>query len=544
MYDYVIVGAGSAGCVLANRLSEDPDVRVLLLEAGGPDSEDGLIQIPAAFSALLRTDYDWDHSTAPEPQCDNRRLFLPRGKVLGGSSSTNATIYIRGHRRDYEEWRELGCEGWGWDDLLPYFKRAEDNERGPSALHGVGGPLPVADVRYHNAIQQSFIDAAIAHGLPANDDFNGPDQEGVGWYQTTTCDGLRASTAEAYLRPAESRPNLTIETRVHALNVIFKGTRAVGVAGVRLDERLEFRAEREVIVCAGAYGAPQLLMQSGIGRPDELSQLGIWPIAELPGVGRNLQDHPFAGIVFQTDREDTLFGAFNDANFELLDQGQGALTAPGLHAGGFARTNDGLNVPDVQLYCIPALLRDEALVPAHAPGVTLAACAIKPASTGYVALVSPDPTAKPLIVHNYYADPGDLRTQIAGIRLCMEIARTQPLAGCLGEPYQYPASGSDEDIAAMLRRHTGSNLHPTSSCKMGVDELAVVDLELRVRGVDSLRVVDASVMPSVPRGNTNAPTIAIAEKAADLIRGRTPLGDETVPAGVASAPVETQAQRG
>ena len=532
MYDYVIVGAGSAGCVLASRLSEDPDVRVLLIEAGGPDSDD-LVEIPAAFAALLRTDYDWDHSTAPEPECDNRRLFLPRGKVLGGSSSTNANIYIRGHRRDYEEWRELGCEGWGWDDLLPYFKRAEDNERGASALHGVGGPLSVSDVRDHNAIQQAFIDAATAYGLPANDDFNGPDQEGVGWYQTTTRDGLRASTAAAYLRPAASRPNLTIETRVQALNVIFKGTRAIGVAGVRLDERLAFWAEREVIVCAGAYGSPQLLMQSGIGRPDELVQFGIWPVADLPGVGLNLQDHPFATIVFLTDREDTLFGAFNDDNLELLDQGQGPLTAPGLHAGGFARTGDGLDVPDVQLYCIPALLRDDALRPADAPGVTLAASVTKPASTGYVALASPNPTAKPLIVHNYYAEAEDLRTQVAGTRLCMEIARTQPLAGCVGEAYQYPASDSDEDIVAMLRRYTASHLHATSSCKMGVDELAVVDPELRVRGVDALRVVDASVMPSVPRGNTNAPTIAIAEKAADLIRGRIPLRDESAQAGVA-----------
>ena len=532
MYDYVIVGAGSAGCVLASRLSEDPDVRVLLLEAGGPDSDE-LVHVPAAFAALLRTDHDWDHSTGPERECDNRRLYLPRGKVLGGSSSTNAMIYIRGHRRDYEEWRELGCEGWGWDDLLPYFIQAEDNERGASALRGVGGPLAVSDVRDHNAIQQAFIDAAAANGLPVNDDFNGPEQEGVGWYQTTTRDGRRASAADAYLHPAASRPNLTIETRVHALNVVLNGTRAVGVAGVRLDERLVFRAEREVILCAGAYGSPQLLMQSGIGRADDLEQLGIWPIADLPGVGLNLQEHTFAGLVFLTDREDTMFGAFNEDNLELLEQGRGPLTTPGLHAGGFVRTDDRLDAPNVQLYCIPALVRDESLVPAHAPGVTVAACLIKPASTGYVALVSPDPTAKPLIVHNFYAEPEDLRTQVAATRLCMEIARTEPLAGCLGEPYQYPASDSDEDIVAMLRRHTASNLHATGSCKLGVDELAVVDLELRVRGVEALRVVDASVMPSVPRGNTNAPVIAIAERAADLIRGRTPLGDESAQAGVA-----------
>jgi len=520
MYDYVIVGAGSAGCVLATRLSEDPNISVLLLEAGGADTNQ-LIRIPAAWPALMRTEVDWDLSTGYEPQCNNRRVYLPRGKVLGGSSSTNGGIYIRGHRRDFDEWREAGCDGWGWDDLLPYFIRAEDNERGASDLHGVGGPMKVSDVRYRNANQQAFIDAALGHGLPPNEDFNGPMQEGVGWYQTNTRDGMRESAASAYLHPVINRPNLTVRTRVHALKILFDGTRAVGVAGTRLDEQLGFRAEREVIISAGAYGSPQLLMLSGIGRPDALVPLGIKPVAELPGVGVNLQDHTVCGLAFLAKNDDTLFGAFNEANLELLARGEGPLTGPGNQAGGFARTSPELDIPDVQLFCVPALFVDEGLVPPHTHGVSLAACVTKPVSTGYLALVSPDPTAKPLIMHNYYTEPIDLHTQIAAIRLCMQIAHSEPLTSRLGDPVLHPTTHSESAIAAHIRQHTQTSYHATSSCKMGTDGLAVVDLELRVRGVDALRVVDASIMPSVPRGNTGAATVAIAEKAADLIRGRT-----------------------
>ena len=520
MYDYVIVGAGSAGCVLANRLSEDPDVSVLVLEAGGPDGND-LVHMPLAWPALFRTDQDWDYSTGYEPQCNNRRIYLPRGKVLGGSSSTNAMIYIRGNRRDYDEWRDLGCEGWGWVDLLPYFKRAEDNERGASDLHGVGAPLRVSDSRSCNAVAQAFIDAAIAYGLRANDDFNGPDQDGVGWYQLTQRDGRRGSAAVSYLHPVADRPNLTIETDVHALGVLFEGTRAIGVRGARLDHVLEFKAEREVIVCAGAYNSPQLLMLSGIGRPDELAPLQIEPVVDLPGVGLNLQDHPVSGAVYLSDRTDTLHGAMNEANVALFAQGRGPLTSTANEAGGFVRTRDGIDAPDIQLYVIPVLFLDEGLVPGHAPGVTVGASLLKPSSRGYVALVSPDPTAKPLIVHNYYTEPEDLRAQVAGVRLAMELAGTEPLAGCVSGPYLTASSDSEDDIAAFVRARAQTTYHPVGTCKMGVDELAVVDPELRVRGVEGLRVVDASIMPTVPRGNTNAPTIAVAEKAADLIRGRT-----------------------
>jgi choline dehydrogenase len=520
-YDYVIVGAGSAGCVLANRLSEDPDTTVLLIEAGGADAGD-LIQIPAAFSALFRSAHDWDHSSAPEPYCAGRRVYLPRGKVLGGSSSINAMVYMRGSQLDYDEWRELGCEGWGWDDLLPYFLRAEDNELGASAWHGVGGPLAVSGGRSRNPLVEACVEAAQSCGLLLNDDFNGPEQDGVGWYQVTQRDGRRASAAACYLGPALGRPNLTVEMHVHVLKVVFADKRAVGVAGVRLDQPVSFRAGREVIVCGGAYGSPQLLMLSGIGRADELALLGIEPVTELLGVGLNLSDHPTAGSIYLSGGEDSLFGAMTAQNLVRFADGEGPLTSNVIEAGGFVRTREELDAPDIQLQFLAALFTDEGLVPVQDHGVSLGATLLKPRSRGRVALASPDPTAKPLIVHNYYADPDDLRSQIFGVRLTMEIARTEPLAGRLRGPWLVPDSDSDADIEALIRAHAHTTYHPVGTCKMGVDELAVVDPELRIHGLEGLRVVDASVMPTIPRGNTNAPVIAIAERAADLICGRAP----------------------
>jgi choline dehydrogenase-like flavoprotein len=522
MYDYVIVGAGSAGCVLANRLSEDPDVEVLVIEAGGRDDSE-LIHMPAGAAALMRTDKDWDYSSGYEPHCNNRRTYLPRGRVLGGTSSVNWMVYIRGHRLDYEEWRDLGCTGWGWDVMLPYFKRAEDNEWGASDLHGAGGPLAVSDGRSRNPIAQAFIDAGVAYGLPANDDFNGAEQDGVGWYQLTQRHGLRASAAACYLRPAMQRPNVHVETHLQVLRILFDGPRAVGVEGQRLGQLLRFGAAREVIVSCGAYNSPQLLMLSGIGRPDELAQLQIDPVAELPGVGQNLSDHPLIAVNYLAAREDSLFGAMNPHSLALFESDrQGPLTSNGVESGGFVRTRDDLDAPDLQLHCVPALVLNEGLVPGPAHGFTLAANVAKPSSRGYVRLVSPDPTAKPLIITNLYAEPDDLATQVEGARLCMQLARTGPLAEWLAEPYIVPASESDDDIIAFGRARGLAVWHPVGTCKMGSDDLAVVDPELRVRGIEALRVVDASVMPTVPRGNTNAPTIAVAERAADLIRGRVP----------------------
>ncbi|HEU4978819.1 MAG TPA: GMC family oxidoreductase N-terminal domain-containing protein [Solirubrobacteraceae bacterium] len=518
MYDYVIVGAGSAGCVLANRLSEDPDVRVLLIEAGPPDTAD-FIHIPAAFAGLYRTQNDWDLGTAWEPHLDERRIFLPRGKTLGGSSSINAMIYIRGNARDYEQWRELG---WGWDALLPYFKKAEDNVRGASELHGAGGPLRVSESP-RSALAQAFVDAAAAAGLPATDDFNGHEQDGIGWYQTTTRDGRRASAAVSYLHPVMERPNLTVETHLHVHRVLFDGTRAIGVEGSRLSEVLRFDAEREVIVCAGAYLSPQILTLSGLGRPEELELLQVPLVAESPGMGLGLQDHPAFGGQWATTEPVSMKDALNDENLALwAGEGAGPLASNGVEAGGFLRTREGLDAPDVQLHFVAAIFEQEGLLPPPEHGFTLSACVVKPKSRGQVAVVSPDPTAKPLIVHNYFDDADDVRSAVAGMRQVLEIARHEPLARYAQTPHMLPASDGEADILAYLRHTTQTIYHPTSTCRLGTDDGAVVDTELRVRGVEALRVVDASVFPSVPRGNTNAPTIAVAERAADLIRGRTP----------------------
>jgi choline dehydrogenase len=523
MHDYVIVGAGSAGCVLASRLSEDPDARVLLLEAGPPDTNQ-FIHIPAAVPALFRTEHDWDHSTIWEPQLHNRRIYLPRGKMLGGTSSINTMIYIRGHRADYDGWRDaLGCDGWGFDELLPYFKRAEDNARGASELHGAGGPLSVSDGTARTPMAGLFIEAAKAYGLPANDDFNGPEQEGVGWYQVTHRNGARASTAVCYLHPAMERPNLEVRTRAHALRLLFDGARAVGVAGVDgAGEPFEARAEREVIVSCGAYDSPKLLMLSGIGRPEELEALQIPPVAESPEVGLNLQDHPNGGCIWLTDRDDSLLGALNEENLVRFGQGAGPLTSNLAESGGFMRTRGELERPDVQLHFVPGLFISEGLAPPNAHGLTLGACALQPRSRGYVAIGSPDPTAKPIIVHNYFDAPEDLRTVVDGVRAVIEIARRRPLAQCVGAPLIAPASDSDADIEAHVRETAQTLYHPVGTCRMGSDATSVVDTELRVRGVEGLRVVDASVMPRVPSGNTNAPTIALAERASDLIRGVAP----------------------
>jgi choline dehydrogenase len=523
MYDYVIVGGGSAGCVLAARLSEDADTRVLLLEAGPPDAND-FIHIPAAWSALFRSEYDWDHSTVWEPQLHNRRIYLPRGRMLGGSSSLNAMIYIRGNPADYDEWRdELGCPGWGFEELLPYFIRAEDNVRGAGELHGAGGPLSVSEGRARTPMAELFLQAAQAYGLPANADFNGASQDGVGWYQVTHGDGARASVARCYLHSLGECPNLDVRTRSQVLKLLFDDTRAVGVSGIDgAGEPFEIGAEREVLVCCGAYDSPKVLMLSGIGRPEELELLQIPTVAESPEIGANLQDHLNAGCVWLTDREDSLLGALNEENLGRFQQGEGPLTSNVAEAGGFIRTRADLPAPDVQLHFAPSAFAAEGLVPAEAHGLACGACVLKPRSRGYVAVGSPEPTAKPIIVHNYLDDPEDLRTAIDGVRAVMEIALRSPLAECISAPLFAPASESDSDIEAHVRTTMQTLYHPVGSCRMGSDETSVLDTELRVRGTEGLRVVDASVMPTVPRGNTNAPTIAIAERAADLIRGIEP----------------------
>jgi choline dehydrogenase len=519
MFDYVIVGAGSAGCVLASRLTEDPDVSVLLIEAGPPDSSEN-IHVPLAFPQLLHSQLDWDYSTLPEPFADRRRIHLPRGKTLGGSSSINWMVYIRGHRADYDEWRDGGCEGWGYEDLLPYFKRSEDNERGASQYHGAGGPMAVSDGRSRNPMTEAFLEACDQAGQRRNEDFNGTEQDGFGRYQVTQGDGRRCSTAVGYLRPAGSRPNLTVETFLQVHRLLFEGDRAVGVQAERLGELHEFRAEREVILCGGAYNSPQLLMLSGIGPAELLTMLQIPVVADLPAVGENLQDHPGSGWLWTHDEPVSLLTAMNDENLELFSsEGSGPLTSNGVETGGFLRSREELPAPDLQFHVAGAMLVDE---PIYEHGITIAAYPAKPVSRGTVTLRSPDPTVAPFILHNYYSEDSDLQTVMHGLRVASEIADQPALAPYTVRPYDPPASDSEEDLRAYVRRHTYTTFHPVGTCRMGSDAEAVVDTELRVQGVQGLRVIDASIMPSIVRGNTNAATIAIAERAADVIRGVEP----------------------
>jgi choline dehydrogenase-like flavoprotein len=523
VHDYVIVGAGSAGCVLANRLTEDPDVRVAVLEAGPADT-DAEIHIPLAFGLLLKTRIDWDFVSEPEPGLDFRRNYLPRGRVLGGSSSLNAMIYIRGNRADYDEWAALGLAGWGYEDVLPYFKRAEDNERGESFYHGAGGPLTVSDGRAMHPLVDRIVEAALEHGISPNDDPNGAVQDGTGRWQATQRNGRRCSTAVAYLHPAVERGNVEVITDALATRVLFEGGRATGVE-IASGSGLEVvRAAREVIVCAGAYQSPQLLMLSGIGPAEELAQAGIEVREDLP-VGRNLQDHPVTQVLWLTTYP-TYRTAMTPENLALFtEEGRGPLTSHVGEGGAFVRTREDLAVPDVQLYFAPVMLHEECLGPLVDDATSLGVSLLKPTSRGYVKLRTAAPHAKPRILHNSFATEEDRRSVIDGIRLVL--ALHERLGNATRGDFRVPASDSEADILDFMRGNTQTNFHPTSSCAMG----SVVDAELRVLGVDGLRVVDASVMPSVPRGNTNAPTIMVAEKAADLIRGLTPLA----PAGAETA---------
>jgi choline dehydrogenase-like flavoprotein len=521
MHDYVVVGAGSAGCVLANRLSEDPSVRVLLIEAGKRDRHPN-IKIPAAFAKQFKTKLDWDLATEPEPHCDNRSLYIPRGKGLGGSSSMNAMLYVRGNPLDYDGWAAAGASGWSWDEVLPYFLRAEDNQRGASEYHATGGPLRVEDERSPRPLTGRFLAACAEAGIPRIADYNGPEQDGAALAQVTQRNGKRWSAADAYLRPALRRPNLEVVTGALVSGLQIEGGVARGVRysrGRRGGEQVA-RAEREVILSAGAIASPQLLLLSGIGPADQLRQLGVQVRHELPGVGANLQDHPYVSCVWEVPGGGSLLDAEKPkALLEYLLRRTGPLTSSVAEAFAFVRSRPGLPGPDLQFHFGPAYFVDNGFDEYGGHAITTGPVLVKPRARGWVRLRSTDPSAKPRILTNSLSEQEDVEALAAGVRLAREIASTTPLAEVVGrELFPGPEVDTDDAIAADVRRRTELLYHPVGTCRMGTRPDAVVAPDLRVHGLEGLRVVDASVMPIIPAGNTNAPTIMIAEKAADLIR--------------------------
>ena len=500
MYDYIVVGAGSAGCVLANRLTEDPETSVLLLEAGGNDDAPAIRDPNAAFT-LFHSAVDWDYSTEVEPHLNNRKISWPRGKVLGGSSSINLTAYTRGNRSDYDHWQELGNTGWGYAEVLPYFEKLEDEENGASAYHGVGGPMHVAEHLNPNAnpLAESFIRAGVELGWSRNDDYNGACQEGFGKRQTTQYDGKRWSTADGYLRPALRRPNLTLVTEALVTRVLLEGTRAIGVAYLKDDVEHQEQVRQEVILSGGTINSPQLLMLSGIGPAEHLQALGIRVVADLPGVGQNLQDHPCVYVSYTS----------NQPLPQLGINGRGIA---------FVKTQADLPEPDIEYLFSPFPTE-------KGYGYWFISTLVRPQSTGHLALRSADPTQYPAIFANYLSNEADVYPLVEAVKLARRLARTKafaPYDAVESEPG--PQVQSDEEIVEFVRNALGTLFHPVGTCKMGQDGMAVVDECLRVHGIKGLRVIDASIMPTIVNANTNAPTIMIAEKAADLIReeSRTP----------------------
>jgi choline dehydrogenase len=522
--DYVIVGAGSAGCVLANRLSANGRHRVLLLEAG-PRDRSLWIHLPIGYGkTMFHPVYNWGFYTDPEPNMSGRRIYWPRGRGLGGSSSINGLIYVRGQPEDYDGWEALGNPGWGWRDVLPYFLRLEDNARGASELHGVGGPQACSDIGAPHELMEAIVRAASELGIPRNDDFNGARQEGAGYYQLFTRNGWRCSSATAYLRPAQRRPNLRVKTDAHVTRILFEGTRAAGVRYRQRGVDREVRAAREVIVSAGSVQSPQLLQLSGVGPAELLEPFGIAVVKDLPGVGENLQDHLQLRVMYKCTKpittNDDLASWARSVKIGL--QWLVARTGPlaiGINQGGlFARVLPGSRTPDVQFHFATLSAELAGAKPHPWPGFTMSVCQLRPESRGRVRIRSTDPFEPPSMQPNYLAAEQDRRCAVAGMRLARALAATAALQPYVAEEYRPGAPAHTDDELLDFARSFGATIfHPCGTCKMGADAMAVVDERLRVRGVAGLRVVDCSVMPTLTSGNTHAPAVMIAEKASDLI---------------------------
>lgn len=523
-YDYIVVGGGSGGCAVAARLTEDPNISVCLLESGSADTSP-FIHIPFGTVALLPGKHcNWAFETVPQKGLNGRRGYQPRGKTLGGSGSINAMIYIRGHHSDYDDWAAAGATGWGWNDVLPWFKKSEHNERGGDAWHGSGGPLNVADVKSDLGISPDFVKAAIQAGHRHNPDFNGAEQEGVGMYQVTQKNGRRWSPARAYLSLAEGRKNLTVLTKAHALRLVLEGKTCTGVEAQVNGKRTTLRAKREVLLAGGAFGTPQLLLLSGIGPGEEITKHGIALRHELPGVGRNLQDHPDYVAGWKSTHKQTV-GLSLGGGLDVLrgigpyrNQGRGVLTTNFAEAGGFLKTEAGLTRPDIQLHFVTGIVEDHARKMHFTRGYSCHVCVLRPKSRGSVTLANANPLAAPLIDPNFLGEEDDVKVLLKGLRMTLDIMHRSPL-----DPYRGPSlyaekDKSDAELVALLRQRTDTVYHPVGTCRMGMDEMAVVDPQLRVRGIAGLRVVDASVYPTLIGGNTNAPTMMIGERAADFIR--------------------------
>lgn len=528
--DFVVVGAGSAGCVMAARLSEDPNARVVLLEAGGED-KNMWIHIPLGFGKTFADKrVNWCYETEPDPGAGGRSIFWPRGKVLGGSSSINGMVYIRGQHEDFDLWRQLGNTGWSSSDVLPYFKRAEHQTRGPDEWHSTGGPLAVSDVQDGHPICEAFIRACNEAGYPRNDDFNGKEQDGVGYHQTTTRNGKRCSTAVGYLHPVRNRPNLQVVTGAHTQKVLFEGKRAVGVAYSQGGQDKVVRAKREVILCGGAIGSPQMLLLSGVGPAAELASLGIPVVHDLPGVGKALQDHYSAAIKlkckFPITVNDVMMNPLKMlwSGMEYFVMKKGALTVITAEVALFARTRPELATPDVK-FSIATFSADRPQDGLHKwSGFTLLVYQLRPESRGEIVLKSANPFDAPAMKPNYLATETDRRTIVDGLKLGRGLLASPHMQAYAESEYvPGPSVQTDAQLLDYARNNGGTVFHPTSTCKMGIDPMAVVDPELKVYGIEGLRVVDASVMPAVISGNTNAGTIMIAEKASDMIRGKAPL---------------------